>query len=86
MSSRSVIAHPALQPRTFNPVLAKKILVASYDVKDLFGVETTYLNNAVPQASWTHRGNGWTRVSVPTRHETELVRHLVDGKYDYRRL
>lgn len=84
MNSRAFSVHAAAPSRTFSPILVQAPV--AYEVKNLVGSAHTYLCNAVTSASYTHIGNGWTRVSIPARDERILLSHLVDFGHLYRRL
>lgn len=73
MASRSFSVHGA-----FNPIIAEKMLTVSYEVRNVVGTAYRYLCAAVPSASYAHRGDGWTRVTVPERDEQQLRIHLND--------
>lgn len=76
------VAGPA-QFRAFHPVVSTVV----YEVRNMTGDAVRYLCNAVPLASYLHKGDGWTRVTVPTRDEGLLLDHLKDFfEYAYRKL
>lgn len=65
----------------FNLILApiqQPLTTSTYEVRNLTGDVLRYLCNAVPSTSYRHKGDGWTRVSVPLRDEKQLTAHLKD--------
>lgn len=87
MQGQGTIAIQATQPRTFNPALVQKHTVTvRYEVYELSNPDCGYLCNAVPSASYHHKGNRWTLVSLPARDEGDLLRHLRDNRSVYVKL
>lgn len=87
MASQSVVVfHPAT-PAQFSAINQPKSFIASYEVRNMSGMSYLYLCNAVPNASYLHKGDGWTRVTVPVTAEAALLAHLQDFfEYAYRRV
>jgi hypothetical protein len=62
-------------------------LVVQYEVRNVTGYAERRLFQACPSCSLHHKGDGWTRVSVPARDERCLVQHLeACFEYAWRRL
>lgn len=79
-----IVAAPRPNPLPTSLLLRTRFqdLTASYDVRYLFGQDYVVCNS-VNSASYAHRGNGWTRITVASREELALVACLSAGRFEY---
>jgi hypothetical protein len=87
MASQGTISFQVAVAAQFCANHQAKPLVATYEVKNVTGASYLYLCNAVPLASCLHKGDGWTRVTVPIAAEEALLDHLKNFfEYAYKKL